>query len=275
VLSIVEPGGAGAPLVLDSPHSGRMIPDDFDAVASLVSLRGGEDSFVEALFPAAAHGATLVAAEFPRAYIDPNRALEDIDSELLEDRWPGTLAPSAKSAMGKGLIWRTCLGGVPIYDRRLRAAEVERRIAGYWRPYRETLAEVLDDWHARAGEVWHLDCHSMPSLWPPGVEGAGTPVEADFILGDRDGTTCSPALTATVRETLEGLGYRVAVNDRFKGVDIVRTNGRPEEHRHSLQIEVVRDRYMDQTRFVRGPRFERIRADLGQLLDAVRALAGH
>ncbi len=75
-----------------------------------------------------AFGATLIEALFPRAYIDPNRHVADIDTELLADAWPGPVTPSHKTEQGIGLVWRLAHGGVPMYARRLGAAEVQRRI---------------------------------------------------------------------------------------------------------------------------------------------------
>ena len=69
---------------------------------------------------------------------------------------------------------------------------------------------------------------------------------ADFVLGDRDGTTCAPEFTRLVADTLRDLGYAVAINDPYKGVEIVRRHGRPAENRHSLQIEINRTLYMDE-----------------------------
>ena len=78
------------PLVLDSPHSGTDYPDDFGAAVSRELLRQAEDSYVDELYAAGPDlGATLIAARFPRSYIDPNRSLLDIDASLLEAPWPG------------------------------------------------------------------------------------------------------------------------------------------------------------------------------------------
>jgi len=41
------------PLVLDSPHSGREFPADFDAVVGEDELREAEDCYVDELYAAA------------------------------------------------------------------------------------------------------------------------------------------------------------------------------------------------------------------------------
>ena len=85
------------------------------------------------------------------------------------------------------------------------------------------------------------------------------------MLGDRDGTTCDPAFTQTVADTLRQLGYAVAINDPYKGVEIVRKHGRPAENRHSLQVEVKRMLYMDEQTLEQNAGFPRLEADLARL----------
>ncbi len=83
------------PVVFDSPHSGTHYPADFDFTVSFDELRRAEDTHVEKLYAAApAHGATLIAAAFPRSYIDANRSLLDIDAALLDGAWPGPVNAS-------------------------------------------------------------------------------------------------------------------------------------------------------------------------------------
>src|ERR1700745_1812737 len=110
-----RPFAEALPIVVDSPHSGDAMPDDFRPVADGARLRGAQDAFVDRLFAGApAQGAALLAARFPRAYIDPNPALADIDEDLLDERWPGEVAPSEKSRQGMGLVWRL-IDGRPLY----------------------------------------------------------------------------------------------------------------------------------------------------------------
>jgi N-formylglutamate deformylase len=100
-----EPRKGHAPLVLDSPHSGTEYPADFGTAVTVDLLRQAEDSYVDELYGAGPDlGATLIAARFPRSYIDPNRSMLDIDAALLEGPWPGPAIPSPKTAKGIGLI---------------------------------------------------------------------------------------------------------------------------------------------------------------------------
>jgi N-formylglutamate deformylase len=271
-LRVFLPQGQDLPLVCDSPHSGTEYPDDFGSALLPAQLRQGEDTHVDELWrDAPAHGATLIAARFPRVYLDANRELADLDPALLDQAWPEPLSPSEKTRLGFGLVWRQMGAGLPIYARRLSVAEVQARIATCWRPYHAALSEAVERAHARFGAVWHLNLHSMPNnafdrLGLKRAEGL-----ADFVLGDRDGTTCEPALLDVIEACLRGHGYSVARNDPYKGVALIGRIGRPAENRHSLQIEIRRPLYMDEASREPNAGFEPLRRCLNETLGAVAA----
>ena len=260
-----DPAGEAVPLVLDSPHSGTTYPEEFDHAPARAVVRRAEDTHVATLWRAApSFGATLLEARFPRAYIDPNRSLSDIDPVLLADTWPTPLEPTRKTRQGIGLVWRVAGDGAPMYTRQLTCAEVVARIDRYWRPYHAELDAVLDAHHLRFGGVWHINCHSMPAVGDALADDPGRE-RADFVLGDRDGTTCEPGYTQLVADALRRLGYTVAINDPYKGVEIVRKHGRPADNRHSLQLEIKRTLYMDEQTFEPNAGFPRLEADLARL----------
>src|SRR4030095_3152892 len=156
----------------------------------------------------------------------------------------------------------------PMYARKLAVAEVERRIEDCYLPYHAALATELDAAHRAFGAVWHLDCHSMPAVGDANADDPGR-ARADFVLGDRDGTTCAANFTRIVASVLEGMGYAVAINDPYKGVEIVRRHGRPAENRHSLQVEVNRRLYMDEITLVPNDGYAKLERDLERLLAEV------
>ncbi|MGH7125619.1 MAG: N-formylglutamate amidohydrolase, partial [Stellaceae bacterium] len=270
VLFRTDPNTAEVPLVFDSPHSGTDYPEDFDHTCPRHVLRTAEDTYVDELYAAAStHGATLIGALFPRSYIDANRHVADMDHALLAEPWPHPLNLGAKTKLGMGLIRRLAVPKVPVYSRKLGVAEVQARIDKYYHAYHAELAGAADRLHARFGGVWHVNCHSMKSVSNGmAAEGPGVP-RADFVLGDRDGTTCAGELTNFVQQFLTQRGYDVRINDPYKGVELVRRHGRPEENRHSLQIEVNRKLYMDEKSFERNENFPRLKADLDALVAAL------
>ena len=136
-------------------------------------------------------------------------------------------------------------------------------------PYHTLLEETCQRVRREFGVVWHVNCHSMPSQ-RSGKKGGHC---ADFVLGDRDGTTCAPQFTEFVARVLRSRGYTVRINEVYKGVEIVKRQGRPGAHRHSLQIEVDRALYMDQKTLEKTPNFAVLREDITDLIRRLREFA--
>jgi N-formylglutamate deformylase len=266
-----DPIADEVPVVFDSPHSGTTYPDDFGHAISMADLRKAEDTFVDDLYEDAPHrGAHLLVALFPRAYIDPNRSVLDINPDLLDDAWPDPLAPGEKTRIGHGLIWSVSVDGNTMYDRKLGVAEVRNRVDTFYQPYHGVLKETLDDVHRRHGRLWHIDCHSTTSVSTENSpEGRAGVARADFILGDRDGTACDPAFTAFVKDVLSEMGYTVKLNDPFKGVELVRAYSDPAANRHSLQVEINRVLYMDENTLVPHEGYAKLKANVTRMIEAI------
>jgi N-formylglutamate deformylase len=265
-VTVLAPSAGDARLVFDSPHSGRFYPPDWHTHATGVALRRGEDAYVDELLgDVVAHSVVVLLANYPRCYIDVNRELRDIDAELLAEPWPAPLEPSEKTRRGLGLIRRYVTPGVAVNDAPLTVADVMTRIERVYRPYHQTLRELLDAVRSRHGVVWHVNWHSMKSrgnaLTP---DGPGA-VRPDVVVGDRDGASAAPALTQAVVETLRERGYRVAVNNPYKGGTIVARYGRPAEGVHSVQVELNRALYLDEARVAKNGRFADVRDDVTAL----------
>jgi N-formylglutamate deformylase len=263
-------------LVLDSPHSGVEYPEDFRHACEMHLLRQAEDTHVEKLYDfAPSMGIAWIEALFPRAYLDPNRDVIEIDETLFDEPWPGEIASDpktlAKVRLGKGLIWRCTDDGVPIYSRKLTVDEVRARIDNCWKPFHAAVAKAIADAHATHGYSIHIDCHSMPAV--AGQYSTDFPglVHADFVIGDRDGTTAAPALSRKVCSHLESLGYTVSHNHPYKGVELVRRYGDPARQRHSIQIEINRKLYMDEATLQLAPGHEQLKASLRSLAQMLLA----
>jgi N-formylglutamate deformylase len=266
-----------APLVLDSPHSGVAYPADFRHDCELATLRQAEDTHVEKLYDFAPElGVAWIEALFPRSYIDVNRNTTEVDVTLLEDDWSDAVEtdPAAmnKVRLGKGLIWRMTDDGLPIYKRKLNAAEVRNRIDSCWRPYHQAVEQAINDAHARHGYSIHLNCHSMPAIASAYSTDFPGLAHADFVIGDRDGSTAHPALSHALCDILRGFGYEVSYNHPYKGVELVRRYGKPSEQRHGIQVEVNRRLYMDEATLELNPHFLTLRGHLRQMVDQLLAI---
>jgi N-formylglutamate deformylase len=262
-----RPAAPGPPLVFDSPHSGLTFPGDFRPAAPFAAIRTTWDAYVDELLAGVTGvGATLVAANFPRAYIDANRAADDIDPTLLDAPWEGGTRQSEHAARGMGLIRRLALPGVPMYDRLLTVAEVRGRLDACYLPYRRALREEIEAVAERSGRAWHFNCHSMKSRGNAMNRDAGVR-RPDFVVGDRGGTTAHPRFTAWVADWFRAQRFQVAINEPYQGADIVRAHGHPARGRFSVQIEINRALYLDEATCERSARFPEIR-------DLLTAFAG-
>ncbi|MEQ8332879.1 N-formylglutamate amidohydrolase [Nisaea sp.] len=264
VLTERHPVADSVPILFDSPHSGRTIPHDFVTDVSLAQLRTGEDAFVDELVSGCLeHGIGLVQAEFPRTYIDANRAVDDIDDDLLSEPWPGGASPTDKSARGMGLIRKHILRDVPLYAEPLSVNEVAARIEAYYQPYHEAVQASLDRLHGKHGRVWHVDWHSMKPFGNPMNVDDGQ-ARPDFVVSDFEGETADPGLVEAVARWFGERGYSASINDPYKGAEMIRRYGAPGDGRHSIQVEINRRLYLDPDRMTKTDGF----AHLKQHLDA-------
>ena len=146
-----EPAQQSVPFVFNSPHSGRVYPRPFLQQSRLDAraIRRSEDHFVDELFAAGRRlGAPLLAAHFPRAFLDVNREPYELDPRMFE----GTLPPfaniaSMRVAGGLGTIPRMVAENMEIYRHRLPVAEALERIERIYKPYHDTLRRLIAATH--------------------------------------------------------------------------------------------------------------------------------
>ncbi len=276
-IEIHAPSEQTAPVVFASPHSGADYSDHFIARARLspLALRRSEDSFVDEIFAAApGHGAPLLRALFPRAYVDANREPYELDPGMFADalpEWVNSRSPRVRG--GLGTIARVVANGAEIYRDKLRFAEAEHRIATHYRPYHAALKSLLAATRGRFGGCLLIDCHSMPSVGGPMDADSGR-ARVDFVLGDRYGSSCADAVTDHVDRALSRFGYRVERNQAYAGGFITAHYGKPETGIHALQIEINRRLYMDERGITRLPYFDTLRAHIGQVIEGLTKIDG-
>ena len=263
------------PFVFSSPHSGRFYPERFLAMAKLDRnvIRRSEDCYVDELFGAVVPlGAPMLAANFPRAYLDVNREPWELDPRMFCEPVPSYCnVRSPRVAGGLGTVPRLVGEGLDIYCARLPLAEAVERIESIYKPFHATLKRLLMQTHAVFGYAILVDCHSMPASIRVGDNG----VRPDFIVGDRFGTSASAVLTDAAIGLLSGMGYHVAHNKPYAGGFITEHYGRPSRHLHALQIEINRGLYMNERTLDRSAGFDALANDLGRFVADLMALPDH
>ncbi|MBV9989797.1 MAG: N-formylglutamate amidohydrolase [Alphaproteobacteria bacterium] len=248
------------PFVFASPHSGRLYPAGFVAKSRLdpLALRRSEDAYADALFGDVVElGAPLIAARFPRAFLDANRAQSELDVSMFDGALGvKTDPPNARVQAGLGVIPRIVRDGAEIYRARLDPRDAEQRLTRLHAPYHAALARLVDETRRRFGVAIVIDCHSMPSA-------AAVP---DIVLGDRYGAAAAPLVTGRAEAALAASGFGVARNTPYAGGYTTHLYGRREAHVHALQIEVNRALYLDEERIELTSAFPAVRARLAKAL---------
>lgn len=257
---LARPAAAAVPFVFASPHSGRRYPASLLARSRLdaLGLRRSEDAFVDMLFEGAvALGAPFLAAEFPRAFLDVNRGMGELDAAMFEAA-PGVPvdSPSPRVTAGLGVIPRIVRDGAEIYQGKLRPREAAERLERLYKPYHAQLAALMCETETLFGAAVLVDCHSMPSA-------LSVP---DIVLGDRYGAAASPALMRWTQQAFQAQGFSVARNVPYAGGHTTLHYGRAGSPRQALQVEINRGLYLDEDRIVPKPSFDAIQARLAAAL---------
>lgn len=264
--TIHRPVSQAVPFVFASPHSGRTYPEAFVAQSRLsaLSLRRSEDAFVEELFaPVLDVGAPLIAANFPRAFVDANRSPAELDAAMFDGEL-GTQIDSVSPRVnaGLGVIPRIVRDGAEIYRSKLPVSEALARLDKLYRPYHQALAALVEETRAQFGVCVVVDCHSMPSA-------AASP---DIVLGDRYGVAAAAALTRTAEHAFERYRFSVIRNAPYAGGYTTHLYARRHQGVHALQIEVNRSLYLDEDRIQKSADFAKVQARLTAALTMLTAI---
>lgn len=243
---LIQPEKRLGSVIFASPHSGRDYPDWFLERICIdpQAIRSSEDAFVDRLFASAPHlGAPLLQAGAPRAFVDLNRAPDELDPALIDGVRQSGHNP--RVASGLGVIPRVVANGQAIYRGKLGLSEARHRIETYWQPYHEALRAQVNLAHATFGEAILIDCHSMPHE-AMDVIAHSRGRRPEVVLGDRFGASADAAIIDRIEAAFAAAGFVVVRNTPFAGAYVTQHYGRPAQGRHAVQIEIDRALYMNE-----------------------------
>lgn len=272
---VVRPAGDASCVVFASPHSGRDYSWTFlrSSVLDEHTIRSSEDAYVDQFFDCAPHfGATFIKAGAPRAFVDLNRAPDELDPALIEGVRRKGHNPRISS--GLGVIPRVVANGRAIYRGKISQSEADRRIETYWKPYHATLQGLLDTAFQRHGQAVLIDCHSMPHEAMDNVARAGAP-RPDIVLGDRFGAAASGDVVDRVEAAFASAGFVVTRNTPFAGAYIAQAYGRPGRAQHAVQVEIDRSLYMNEALIKPTADFVEVQSALRQVVAEVAQIGSN
>jgi N-formylglutamate amidohydrolase len=149
-----------------------------------------------------------------------------------------------------------------IWNKRLSSDALNSRIENIHRPYHAVLSKVMEEMRDRWGAATLVDLHSMPPLRP--VNAKDKP--AEFVIGDRFGSSCHELLSDTALRSLGGAGKRVAHNRPYSGGYVLDHHSAPRRNVFALQIEICRSLYLDGQMEEMSSRAERVVTILSDLV---------
>ncbi len=221
---LIEPEALLSGIVIASPHSGRNYLSSVkeQSILDPITLRSSEDAFVDELMDfAPALGIPLICSEIPRAFVDLNRARDELDPAIIEGIKPNRQNPRVIS--GLGVIPRVVANGKEIYSGKLSKEAAIERLENFWDPYHSKLAELLDRARQQFGYSILIDTHSMPH---EAILNASSSFRtSQIVLGDRYGATCAPEIINDLIKLISKNGLRASRNIPFSGAYIVQKYG--------------------------------------------------
>ena len=244
-----SPKRGAIPVLLSVPHAGRCYPESLlsqmrEPAQSRLRL---EDRFVDLLAVEVAKqtGAGLLVANAPRAMLDLNRAVDDIDWSMIEGKAPAIEArhsqANRRSRSGLGLLPRRLSGLGEIWKGPIKRSELDARVAGIHKPYHVALSRELEMIRDQWGAALLVDLHSMPPL-RRSQSGQQPP---HFVLGDRFGVACDNSLIDGAIGFFEVREKRASHNRPYSGGYVLDRHASPRRGVHALQLEVCRSTYLD------------------------------
>jgi N-formylglutamate amidohydrolase len=258
-------GTPTTPVVVSVPHAG-VATHGFEATISPeLDVRCDADLYVDRLYRVSEPDGPEVSltARLSRFVCDLNRDPDDVSPGAVPEH------PAPRNTDGRGFVWAITTAGVPALARPLTLDDWRARTALH-ATYHDALVQALARARARFGFAVLVDGHSMPSRGRVGHKDPGR-VRADVVPGDREGTSCSPALSRLVGEHFGARGFSVAFNEPYKGGYITAHHGRPAENVHAIQIELRRDLYMNEATYeISEAGFARLQTALAELLTKLR-----
>lgn len=253
------PAQRSTSVIFSSPHSGCHYSDEFLAqiVLDQKTIRSSEDAFVDQLFSAAPDfGAPLIAANVPRACVDLNRAVDELDPAVISDVKRKMHNPRISS--GLGVIPRVVANGRAIYRGKMSYEQAQARLKSAWHPYHDALEQLISETKNLYNEAIVIDCHSMPheaiaSVTPENMR------KPDVVLGDRYGASACHEIVDKIEAAFKDAGLHIKRNIPFAGAYITQAYGRPSRNVHVVQIEIDRSLYMDEKAIEPNENFEAFR----------------
>jgi N-formylglutamate deformylase len=215
---LLEPAAPAVPVLACLPHGGRDYPEELRAdLAVSVDILWSDWRTRELYEFLPGLGITTITTSFSRFVADVNR---DPAGEQHGGFW--TSVVSARMPNGRA-----------VYRQPLSPEQIAHRITVAHEPFHRAIDAAVDRLLGQFPRVLLLDLHSF-----------GVALDADVILGDRNGRTARPGAVRLLSDAFTRHGFGVRLNERFSGGWTVRRFA-GHDRVDAVQVELNQRRYLN------------------------------
>jgi N-formylglutamate deformylase len=232
------------PFFISIPHSGERVPAETPWLIGLPEpvLMCDVDRYVDRLYEPIISDLNLpyVKTQWHRYVVDLNRLPDDVDCDTVE----GSQNPSGQ--FSTGLHWLKTTRGTRLMPKPIAHSLHQQLVRDYFEPFHADVCRVYAELKsAGAQNIFHLDCHSMPSRGTAAHRDPGQ-VRDDIVVSDWEGRSAKPQFKDLVIEAYQKAGFKVGYNWPYLGGRVTQTYGLPALGQHAIQVELNRSLYMDE-----------------------------
>ena len=199
------------------------------------------DRYVDRLYTSALAqlGIPVIKTEWHRYVVDLNRIPQDIDAASVE----GSKNPEGLHS--RGYHWCVTTYNQPLMKAPMSQVLHQKFTDLIYTPFHLQIQNQYQQLLKVNSEVYHIDAHSMPSVGTKMHRDPGQR-RADIVVSDCSGNSCKSTFKDLVIAAYCTAGFKVAYNWPYLGGRVTEQYGQPAMGHHALQVELVRDLYMDE-----------------------------
>ena len=236
------------PVIITVPHSGSFYPELFKnhIKLDLDRIRKIEDYQSDKILKLIRkESVDILIAKCSRAVVDLNRSRKSIDNDMFD----GIVIidqPDEKKMISYGLgVFPKIISNKSIFKTKLPVSYSRKILEAYYDPFHKSLSEQLKFLLNKFGYCYHFDLHTMPSKALNYFK-----VKPDIVLGNNFGKSSTENFINYIKNSFEKFGLKVEINNPYAGGFITRRYGNPLVGIETVQIEINRSLYMDETNLI-------------------------
>lgn len=200
------------------------------------------DRYVDVLYEPALGQLQIpfIKTEWHRYAADMNRVPEDVDmTSVIGNKNPAGMH-------NRGFHWVVTTLNTQLMPEPVSVETHEKLVKLIYEPFHQNVRDHYEKFHQQgAKDIFHLDCHSMPSVGTKMHKDPGE-YRADIVISDCKGLSSKPQYVDLVLAAYCRAGFKVRMNWPYFGGRVSEQYGEPHKGHHAVQVEMNRALYMDE-----------------------------